>query len=118
MKLSIGVISLFLVVSCAPMNKNIIPHSWLTEMSSINDIHKVNNNICKLKERLSKDIKANKGVDSNNGQPSKCIKETANPFDHDLAEGYKVYKYKIRDSRRIETGYALVINNNIVDSSS
>ena len=97
-------------------DKNVIPSSWLTKKSSIDDIHEANNNICLLKEGLAREMEKEQGIElKKEDQLSECIKETSNPFKHNLTDEYQVYEYYGREGRRLETGYALVVNSVIVD---
>ena len=94
-------------------DKSVISHSWLTKKISIDDIHESENNICLFMEELEVWVDNNK--QEVNNKESKCIKKTGNPFKHELKKGYRVFEYRGREGRRLEKGYALVVDGVIVE---
>lgn len=119
---------LLLLVGCASKpnikhsEKNVISHSWITKLSSIEEIHEGNYNLCRAFPK-TKHKDPNFVQEEGKSYPledfiflkDECIKETGNPFSHSLKDGYKVYDYSGREGRRLETGYALVVDGVIVD---
>ena len=98
-------LSLFLVSFSARAEAN-IPRGWIVEEVSINDIHEHFYSFClTLKER---------GIGDN------CVKDTENPFQNELVNGYKVYSFNSPEEywqglagRR---GFVLEINNQLIES--